>query len=106
MPIWFTRPGAQVEQRWVKRFAGEDWTVDFPRGAMASTVTHADERGLTVQAQFLRKGDLVGLIYESGDRRSHPARARQTSRDYSRCRLDFRWKSTGLIPLNAVDGPT
>lgn len=106
MPIWFTRPGAPVEQGWVKRFAAADWTVDFPRGAMASTVTHADERGLTVEAHFLRRGDLVGLIYESEDRHSHPARARETRRDYSNCQLSFRWKSTGLIALDAVNGPT
>ena len=73
---------------------------------MASTVTHADERGLTVEAHFLRKGDLVGLIYESDDRHSHPARARETRRDYSHCKLSFRWKSTGLIALDAVNGPT
>jgi uncharacterized protein (TIGR02217 family) len=106
MPVWFTRPGAPVEQGWVKRFAAADWTVDFPRGAMASAVTTADERGLIVEAHFLRKGDLVGLSYESEDRHSHPARARDTRRDYSHCRLSFRWKSTGLIPLDAVNGPT
>ena len=106
MPIWFTRPGAPVEQGWVKRFAAADWTVDFPRGAMASVVTTADQRGLVVEAHFLRKGDLAGLIYESEDRHSHPARARETRRDYSHCRLSFRWKSTGLIPLDAVNGPT
>ena len=106
MPIWFTRPGAPVEQGWVKRFAAADWTVDFPRGAMASAVTTADERGLTVEAHFLRKGDLVGLIYDSEERQSHPARARETRRDYSHCQLSFRWKSTGLIALNAVNGPT
>lgn len=106
MPIWFTRPGAPVEQGWVKRFAAHDWTVDFPRGAMASTVTIADGRGVAVEAHFLRKGDLAGLIYESEDRHSHPARARETRRDYSHCKLSFRWKSTGLIPLDAVNGPT
>lgn len=106
MPIWFTRQGAPVEQGWVKRFAAADWTVDFPRGAMASAVTTSDERGLTVEAHFLRKGDLVGLIYESEDRHSHAARARETKRDYSHCTLSFRWKSTGLIPLDAVNGPT
>ena len=106
MPIWFTEPGAPVEQGWVKRFAAADWTVDFPRGAMASVVTDADERGLAVEAHFLRKGDLVGLIYESEDRHSHPARARQTNRDYSHCRLNFRWRSSGLMPLDAPSAPT
>ena len=106
MTIWFTRPGAPVDEGFVKRFAGHDWTVDFPRGAMASSVTTAGGRGLTVEAHFLRKGDLAGLIYESEDRYSHPARARRTSRDYSHCQLSFRWKSSGLIELNALNGPT
>jgi len=106
MPIWFTRRGAPVEKSWVKRFAAADWTVDFPRGAMASTVTSADDRGLTVEAHYLRKGDLIGLIYESEDRHSHPARARETGRDYSHCVLSFQWKSTGLVPLDAINGPT
>ena len=105
MPVWFTRPGAPVEQGWVKRFAAQDWTVDFPRGAMASVVTSADGRGLAVEAEFLRKGDLIGLIYESEDRHSHPARAREIRRDYSRCKLSFRWKSSGMVPLDAVNGP-
>ena len=106
MSIWFTQKGSAVEQGFVKRFAAADWTIDFPRGTIASTVTRADERGLAVEAAFLRKGDLVGLIYESEDRASHPARARETSHDYSRCRFTFRWKSTGLIALDAVNGPT
>ena len=106
MTIWFTRPGSAVDEGFVKRFAAHDWTVDFPRGAMASSVTSADGHGLTVEAHFLRKGDLVGLIYESEDRYLHPARARRTSRDYSHAKLSFRWKSSGLIALNALNGPT
>ncbi len=106
MTIWFTRPGASVDEGFVKRFAARDWTVDFPRGAMASSVTHADERGLTVEATFLRKGDLIGLIYESEDRYAHPARARETRCDYSHCKLSFRWKSSGLIALDVLNGPT
>ena len=106
MPIWFTRRGAPVDQAWVKRFSVTHWTVDFPRGAMASSVTDSDSQGLTVEAHFLRKGDLVGLIYESEDRNSHPARAREVKRDYSHCKLSFRWKSAGLNGLDSVNGPT
>ena len=106
MTIWFTRPGAAVEEGFVKRFAAHDWTVDFPRGAMASSVTTSDGRGVTVEAHFLRKGDLVGLIYESEDRHAHPARARRTRNDYSHTKFSFRWKSSGLIALNALNGPT
>ena len=46
----------------VKRFDPRHWTVDFPRPSMASVVTTPDGHGLTVEASFLHKGDLVGLI--------------------------------------------
>lgn len=106
MNIWFTRPDAPIVQSHVKRFDPLHWTVDFPRGAIASVVTASDGRGLTVTAEFLRKGDLVGLIWESTDTHAHPAHARETSRDYSKCVLSFHWESGGVIPLDAVDGPT
>ncbi len=54
----------------------------------------------------MRKGDLVGLIWESEDRHAHPAHARETSRDYSDCTLSFHWESSGVIALDAVNGPT
>jgi uncharacterized protein (TIGR02217 family) len=60
---------------------------------------------MTIEAEFLRKGDLIGLICESADRHSHPARQRETRRDYSHCTLSFRWKSSGLVALDAVNGP-
>jgi uncharacterized protein (TIGR02217 family) len=69
-------------------------------------VTAADGHGLTVEAEFLRRGDLVGVIFESEDSRAHPAHSRETSRDYSRTKLSFRWQSTGAIPLDEVNGPT
>ena len=43
MTIWFSRPGAPIAQGWTKRFAAIDWTVDFPRGAMAGSVVHVDQ---------------------------------------------------------------
>lgn len=73
---------------------------------MASTITSADGHGLSVEASFLRRGDLAGLIYESVDRHAHPAHVRETNRDYSRCVLSFRWVSNGLIPLDQINGPT
>ncbi|HVL77822.1 MAG TPA: DUF2460 domain-containing protein, partial [Sphingomicrobium sp.] len=82
------------------------WTVDFPRGAIASINSSSDGHGLTVEAEFLRKGDLVGLIFESVDRHAHPAHARQTSTDYSHCTLGFRWQSNGTRGLDAINGPT
>lgn len=106
MKYWFTAPDAPIRTDFVKRFGPLHWTVDFPRGAMASVVTTADGHGLRVEACFLRANDLVGLVWESEDRHAHPAHARETSRDYSGCVLSFRWRSTGLVALNAVNGPT
>ena len=60
----------------------------------------------SVKCEFLRKGDLVGLIYESEDRLAHPAHARETSRDYSHCMLKFHWQSSGIIALDQMNGPT
>ena len=105
MNHWFTRADAPVATDFVKRFDPLHWTVDFPRGTFASIVT-ADGHSLTVRAEFLRKGDLVGLIFESEDTHAHPAHARETNRDYSHCTLRFRWQSTGAVPLDALNGPT
>lgn len=106
MNLWFTRPGAAITRTHVKRFDPIHWTVDFPRGTIASIVTSADAHGLQVTAEFLREGDLVGLIYDSEDGLAHPAHARETNRDYSGCVLAFHWESSGIIALDAVDGPT
>jgi uncharacterized protein (TIGR02217 family) len=106
MNYWFTSADAPVVTTFVKRFDPLHWTVDFPRGTMASAVTTSDGHGLNVQAEFLRKGDLVGLIFNSEDMRAHPAHARETSRDYSGTVLSFRWQSSSAIPLDQVNGPT
>ena len=106
MRHWLTARDAPIEQDVVKRFDPLHWTVDFPRGAMASVVTSLDGHGLTVEASFLRANDLIGLIWSSEDGDAHPAHARETSRDYAGCVLRFRWRSTGLAALDAVNGPT
>jgi len=106
MNHWFTRAGAPIVSTHAKRFDPIHWTVDFPRGSMASVVTTPDTHGLAVQAEYLRKGDLVGLIYESEDRYAHPAHAHETNRDYSQCVLSFHWESSGLVALDAINGPT
>lgn len=106
MNLWFTRPDAKIVRTFVKRFDPLHWTVDFPLGAAASTISSADGHGLSVQCEFLREGDLVGLIWESADTHAHPAHARETSRDYSDCTLGFHWESSGVIALDAPNGPT
>ncbi|HVM38273.1 MAG TPA: hypothetical protein VM265_07800, partial [Sphingomicrobium sp.] len=68
MNHWFTRKDAPITDSFAKRFDPLHWTVDFPRGAIASINSSSDGHGLTVEAEFLRKGDLVGLIFESVDR--------------------------------------
>jgi len=106
MNLWFTRPDAKIVRTFVKRFDPLHWTVDFPRGTIASLVTSADWHGLSIQCEFLRNGDLVGIIWESEDSRAHPAHARETNRDYSNCTLSFHWESTGVMALDASNGPT
>ena len=106
MNLWFTRPEATITRTFLKRFDPLYWTVDFPRGTFASVVTTADGHGLSVQCEFLRKGDLVGLIWESEDTHAHPAHRRETSRDYSNCTLSFHWESSGVVALDATNGPT
>src|SRR5690349_3689472 len=106
MNLWFTRPDAKIVRTFVKRFDPLHWTVDFPLGSAASLVTAADRHGFTVRCEFLREGDLVGVIWESEDVHAHPAHARETKRDYSHCKLSFHWESSGVIALDAVNGPT
>jgi len=103
---WMTRADAPLERTFVKRFDPRHFTVDFPRGARASIVLGDAPNSLRLTAEFLKPSDLVGLIYESEDRYAHPAHKRETKRDYSHCKLRFRWQSEGLIPLDAVNGPT
>ena len=106
MNLWFTAPDAPIVQTFVKRFDPLHWTVDFPLGTVASAVNTADGHGLQITAEFLRVGDLVGLIFESADSHAHPAHARETVRDYSHATLSFRWQSTGVMLLDQVNGPT
>lgn len=106
MNHWFTRDDAPIVTTYVKRFDPLHWTVDFPRGTIACSITSPDGHGLAVQAEFLRKGDLIGLIFDSEDRHAHPAHARETARDYSRTSLSFRWQSSGAMPLDQLNGPT
>ncbi|MET3726177.1 DUF2460 domain-containing protein [Sphingomonas trueperi] len=88
----------------ISRFDPVYWTVNFPRPMMASVVTTAPD-GLRVDLVFQRRGDLAGLIWEAEDRWDHPLLAYATARDFRGCRLRFRWRSSGVIALDAVNGP-
>lgn len=89
----------------VKRFDARYWTVDFPRPMMASVVT-TGPHSLRVDALFYKANDLAGLIWEAADRHDHPLLRYETSRDFRSCTLRFRWRSEGLVGLDAVHGPT
>lgn len=105
MPFWLADKREGQETSWIQRFDPRFWTVNFPRPMMASVVTTAPD-ALRVDAAFLRQGDLAGLIWESADRLDHALLAYATDRDYSGARLSFRWRSGGIVPLDAVNGPT
>ncbi len=89
----------------VSRFDPRFWTVDFPRPMMASVVTVGPD-ALRVDAVFYRADDLAGVIWEAVDRFDHPLLQYETSRDFRDCRLRFRWRSSGVMALDAINGPT
>ena len=60
---------------------------------------------MRVDCVFYRADDLAGLIWEAEDRHDHPLLAYDTARDFRGCRLRFRWRSAGIMPLDAVNGP-
>jgi uncharacterized protein (TIGR02217 family) len=99
-----TRESARVST-WVKRFDPVHWTVDFPRPMMAAVVT-TGPHALRVDAAFYRKNDLAGLIWASADTVDHPLLAYETARDFRACVLKFRWRSSGVKALDAINGPT
>jgi uncharacterized protein (TIGR02217 family) len=88
----------------LSRFDPAYWTVNFPRPMMASVTTTAPD-ALRVDAVFYRQDDLAGLIWEAEDRHDHPLLRYETSRDFRGCRLRFRWRSSGVLALDAVNGP-
>ncbi len=89
----------------VMRFDPRFWTVNFPRPMMASVVTTGPE-SLRADAVFYNANELAGLIWDSEDTLDHPLLAYETNRDYRRLTVSFRWKSAGIMPLNAINGPT
>jgi uncharacterized protein (TIGR02217 family) len=105
MPFWLATKRDGQATDFIQRFDPRFWTVNFPRPMMASVVTPAAD-ALRVDLEFHRKGDLAGLIWASEDTLDHPLLAYDTDRDYSRTTLSFHWRSSGVIPLDGVDGPT
>jgi uncharacterized protein (TIGR02217 family) len=96
---------AQEHGSYIKRFDPVYWTVDFPRPMMAAVTTIAAD-AMRVDAVFYKEDDLAGLIWATEDRYDHPLLQYETARDYRACRMQFRWQSRGLKPLDAVNGPT
>lgn len=105
MAFWLAQKRTVQQTDVIQRFDPRFWTVDFPRPAMASVVTTGPD-SLRVDTVFQKSDDLVGLIWESEDRWDHPLLSYDTVRDYSRLTLSFRWRSSGVLPLDAVNGPT
>jgi uncharacterized protein (TIGR02217 family) len=105
MAYWLCDKRKAQDSGPVMRFDPRFWTVNFPRPMMASVVTTGAE-SLRVDAVFYNGDDLAGLIWDSEDTIDHPLLAYATNRDYRRLTLSFRWQSSGIMPLDAVNGPT
>ena len=105
MGYWMCKQRKGQDSSPLMRFDPRFWTVNFPRPMMASVVTTGPE-SLRADAVFYKGDDLAGLIWESEDKLSHPLLAYETNKDYRRLSLSFHWKSQGIMPLDAVNGPT
>lgn len=105
MAFWLAKTRQGQDFDYLQRFDPRFWTVDFPRPTMASVTATAHD-ALRVDLEIHHADALVGLIWESADRFDHPLLAYATDRDYSRTTLSFRWRSAGVLPLDAVNGPT
>ncbi|MGP1283671.1 MAG: DUF2460 domain-containing protein [Parasphingopyxis sp.] len=105
MPHWLADAGDNRQFTHIKRFDPRFWTLNFPQPMTASVVT-TGAAALRIDAVFYNADELAGLIWESADVWDHPLLAYETRRDYRGCRLSFRWLSSGIMPLDAIDGPT
>ncbi len=105
MSYWLAKPGDAQVTAHVKRFDPRYWTVNFPRPMMASVVTPGP-RSLRADCVFYKANDLCGLIWEAEDRFDHPLLAYETNRDFRGCVLRFHWQSSGIMSLDAINGPT
>ncbi len=105
MAFWLADRRRGQDSDWIQRFDPRFWTVNFPRPMMASVITTAPD-AIRMDCEFHHEGELAGLIWDSEDTLDHPLLAYQTDPDYSRTTLSFRWKSSGLVPLDQPNGPT
>lgn len=105
MTFWLARERRGQESSYIQRFDPRFWTVNFPRPAMASVVTTGPD-SMQIDVELHNEGELVGLIWDSIDSLDHPLLAYETNRDYANTSLSFRWQSSGIVPLDAVNGPT
>lgn len=104
VPSYLATSSDQVRTGWVKRFRPSLWTVDFPRPMMAAAHVPAADL-LRLELDFLTRADLVGLIWSTRDRWSHPLLAYATDRDLRGCTLSFDYfAGPGVMPLDAVNG--
>lgn len=104
MGWWLASAKDQIRKDWIRRFDPRFWTVNFPRPMMAAVTTTAPD-ALRVDAVFYSAADLAGLIWEAEDRIDHPLLGYETARDFRGLTLRFRWRSSGVLPLDAVNGP-
>jgi uncharacterized protein (TIGR02217 family) len=104
MAYWLASERTVQSEGVISRFDPRFWTVNFPRPMMAA-VTTPGPAALRVDAVFYKANDLAGLIWEAEDKHDHPLLAYETARDFRGCRLSFRWRSSGVLALDAVNGP-
>jgi uncharacterized protein (TIGR02217 family) len=104
MAYWLARASDAMRHDWIKRFDARFWTVNFPRPMMAAVTTVAPD-ALRVDLAFLKANDLAGLIWASVDQFDHPLLGYETSHDYRGVTLRFRWQASGVMALDAVNGP-
>ena len=105
MAYWLARARNGQQHDHIQRFDPRFWTVNFPRPMMAAVVTTAPD-ALRTDCVFYRRNDLAGLIWSSEDTLDHPLTAYETKRDYRQSTLSFRWRSGGIVALDALNGPT
>ena len=104
MGFWLASARTVQAEGVISRFDPVFWTVNFPRPMLAAVTTIAPD-ALRVDCTFHKADDLAGLIWEAEDRWDHPLLRYETSRDFRGCRLSFRWRSSEVRALDAINGP-